>query len=284
MIAATHWRIAPDHELDLSTPQIMGILNVTPDSFSDGGRHNKPADAVAHAERMAGEGAAIIDIGGESTRPGAERVAAGEQIRRVVPVIEAIRSRTDIPISIDTTLATVAEAALDAGANIINDVSAGTEDEAMLPLAAQRGCGIVLMHRLCPPEEDSWSDQYTNDPEYDGDVVGSVLVWLFVRALVAIEAGVHPSAICLDPGLGFGKTVQQNWQLIAGSERFAAINYPVLAASSRKSFLAIPAGAARPEQREPVSLAVTAMQYAAGLRLFRVHDVSAHRHVLEQLG
>ncbi|MDP7190172.1 MAG: dihydropteroate synthase, partial [Phycisphaerales bacterium] len=126
MIAATHWRIAPDHELDLSTPQIMGILNVTPDSFSDGGRHNKPADAVAHAERMAGEGAAIIDIGGESTRPGAERVAAGEQIRRVVPVIEAIRSRTDIPISIDTTLATVAEAALDAGANIINDVSAGT--------------------------------------------------------------------------------------------------------------------------------------------------------------
>jgi dihydropteroate synthase len=262
----------------------MGILNVTPDSFSDGGRHNKPADAVAHAERMVGEGAAIIDIGGESTRPGAERIGAGEQIRRVVPVIEAIRSRIDIPISIDTTLSDVATAAIDAGATMINDVSAGTEDEAMLPLAAQRGCGIVLMHRLCPPEEDSWSDRYTREPEYDGDVVGSVLAWLLAHALVAIEAGVHPSAICLDPGLGFGKTVQQNWKLIAGSDRFAAINYPVLAASSRKSFLGTVTGVTRPEQRGSVSLAVTAMQYAAGLRLFRVHDVSAHRHALEQLG
>ncbi len=284
MSAATHWRIGPETELDLSTPQIMGILNLTPDSFSDGGQHDTIEAAAAHAERMVLDGAAIIDVGGESTRPGAERIDAAEQIRRVVPVIEAIRSRTDIPISIDTTLAEVARAAIDSGATIINDVSAGVEDQAMLPLASERRCGIVLMHRLCPPDEDSWSDQYSEDPQYGDDVVGSVLAWLFARAIVAMEVGISSASICLDPGLGFGKTVLQNWQLIAGSERLAAINYPVLAASSRKSFVGAVTGIEQPEQRDEASVAVAAMQYAAGLRLFRVHNVSAHRHALAQLG
>jgi dihydropteroate synthase len=282
--AATHWRIGPETELDLSTPQIMGILNLTPDSFSDGGQHDTIEAAAAHAERMVLDGAAIIDVGGESTRPGAERIDAAEQIRRVVPVIEAIRSRTDIPISIDTTLAEVARAAIDSGATIINDVSAGVEDQAMLPLASERRCGIVLMHRLCPPDEDSWSDQYSEDPQYGDDVVGSVLAWLFARAIVAMEVGISSASICLDPGLGFGKTVLQNWQLIAGSERLAAVNYPVLAASSRKSFVGAVTGIEQPEQRDEASVAVAAMQYAAGLRLFRVHNVSAHRHALAQLG
>jgi dihydropteroate synthase len=282
--AATHWRIGPETELDLSTPQIMGILNLTPDSFSDGGQHDTIEAAAAHAERMVLDGAAIIDVGGESTRPGAERIDAAEQIRRVVPVIEAIRSRTDIPISIDTTLAEVARAAIDSGATIINDVSAGVEDQAMLPLASERRCGIVLMHRLCPPDEDSWSDQYSEDPQYGDDVVGSVLAWLFARAIVAMEVGISSASICLDPGLGFGKTVLQNWQLIAGSERLAAITYPVLAASSRKSFVGAVTGIEQPEQRDEASVAVAAMQYAAGLRLFRVHNVSAHRHALAQLG
>ena len=284
MSAATHWRIALDVALDLSTPQIMGILNLTPDSFSDGGLHKTLEQAVDHAERMVGEGAAMVDVGGESTRPGAERVNADEQIRRVLPVIEAIRARTDIPISIDTTLAAVARAALDAGATIINDVSAGMEDEAMLPLAAERGCGIVLMHRRCPPGDDRWSDAYDDDPDYEGDVVASVRTWLLARADEAMQAGVHPAALCLDPGLGFGKSVRQNWQLIAGSGEFVAMGYPVLAASSRKSFIGAVTGVDRPAARHAGSLAVTAMQWAAGLRLFRVHDVAAHRTALERCG
>lgn len=283
MSAATHWRLAPDLELDLKTPRIMGILNVTPDSFSDGGQFTRVADAIVHADQMVGEGAAIIDIGGESTRPGAERVGADEQVRRVVPVLEAIRSRIDIPISIDTTLATVAEAALDAGANVINDVSAGLEDAAMLPIVAERGCGIVLMHRLCPPDEDSRSDQYATHPEYGGDAVDSIQAWLLGRADTAMQAGIHPAAICLDPGLGFGKSVAQNWQLIASSSVFADMGYPVLAAASRKSFIGAVTGATRPEDRLGGSRSVTAMQYAGGLRIFRVHDVAAHQQALEQL-
>ena len=284
MSAATHWRIAPDLELDLKTPRIMGILNVTPDSFSDGGRYNDLADAVAQAERMVAEGAAIIDIGGESTRPGADRIDADEQLRRVVPVIEAVHARTDTPISIDTTLAPVARAAIDAGATIINDVSAGLEDEAMLPLAADRGCGMVLMHRRCPPGEDRWSDSYEEDPDYGGDVVGSVRTWLLGRADTAMKAGVHPAAICLDPGLGFGKSVRQCWQLIACGTEFVAMGYPVLSGSSRKSFIGAVTRIDRPEDRQAGSLVVTAMQCTAGLRLFRVHDVKAHRHVLERVG
>lgn len=283
MSAATHWRIAPELELNLKTPRIMGILNVTPDSFSDGGRYNDLAGAAAQAQRMVEEGAAIIDIGGESTRPGAERIDAVEQICRVLPVIKAIRASTSIPISIDTTLADVARAAIDAGATIINDVSAGLEDEAMLALAANRGCGIVLMHRLCPPDEDTWSDHYENDPDYGGDVVSSVRSWLLARADAAIQASIHPAAICLDPGLGFGKSVAQNWQLIAGTAALVETGYPILAAASRKSFIGAVTNAATPADRLQGSLAVTAFQGAAGARLFRVHDVMDHVHAAKQV-
>ena len=284
MIAATHWRIGRERALDLSTPQIMGILNVTPDSFSDGGLYHTLTNAVPHAMKMVEEGAAIIDIGGESTRPGAKRIGLDEQLSRVIPVIEAIRTDTDIPISIDTTLADVASVALDAGATIINDVSAGLEDEAMLPLAAERGCGIVLMHRLCPPDEDSWSDQYARDPEYGGDVVGSVRAWLLGRAEAAMQAGIHAAAICLDPGLGFGKNVAQNWQLIAGTSTLVETGYPILAAASRKSFIGAVTNAATPADRLQGSLAVTAFQVAAGAPLFRVHDVGPHVETAKQVG
>lgn len=283
MTAATCWRIASGVELDLSSPQMMGILNVTPDSFSDGGQFAGVDDAIGHAQHMMGQGAAIIDIGGESTRPGAERIGAGEQIRRVVPVIEAIRSRTNIPISIDTTRSEVAKAAIDAGATIINDVSAGLEDRAMFSLAADRGCGIVLMHRLCPPDEDTWSDQYETDPDYGGDVVGRVRSWLLSRADAAMEAGIHPDAICLDPGLGFGKNVCQNWKLVAGTAEIIETGYPILAAASRKSFIGAVTNAATPADRLQGSLAVTAFQVAAGARLFRVHDVGDHVHAAKQV-
>ena len=165
------WRISPDRRLTLNEPRLIGVVNVTPDSFSDGGRLGSVEDAVAHALNLVEQGASVIDIGGESTRPGAERVRAGEQIRRTRPVIAELRNRSDVAISIDTTLEPVAEAALDAGADIINDVSAGREDERIFDLAAERSCGLILMHRLAPPDEDSYSHQYEQKPRYD-DVVG----------------------------------------------------------------------------------------------------------------
>ncbi len=274
MTAAAHWRIGPDRVLDLSDPQVMGILNVTPDSFSDGGMHVDAASAADHACRMVDAGASIIDVGGESTRPGASRVGAAQQIDRVMPVIDAIRRRCDVALSVDTTRVAVAAAALDAGADIINDVSAGLEDEAMLGGAAARQCGLVLMHRRQPPDEDCWSDAYERDPDYGGDVVSAVRSWLTARAGAAEEAGVAPDAICLDPGLGFGKSVAQNWQLIVGTDSLLEAGYPVLAAASRKSFIGAVAGLDVPADRDGASAAVSAFQLAAGIRLLRVHDVA----------
>ena len=278
MTAASHWRIGPDRLLDLSEPRIVGILNVTPDSFSDGGQHADAAGAVQWALDLVREGGDVIDVGGESTRPGAARVAESEQLRRVVPVIERIRRHSRVPISIDTTRADVARAAIDAGADIINDVSAGGEDPAMLPLAAERQCGLVLMHRLRPPDDDCWSDGYTERPAYEGGVVEAVRAWLLDRAAAAEAAGVERAAICLDPGLGFGKTVQQNWALIAGTNRFVRTGYPILGAASRKSIIGAVTGIDAPELRDAASAVVSAMQAAAGIRLLRVHDVALHRH------
>ena len=276
MNSATHWTVERGVDLDLASPRIMGILNVTPDSFSDGGQFELVEQATAHADQMVCEGAALIDVGGESTRPGAARVPSSEQIRRIIPVIEGIRTRHAIPISVDTTRADVARAALDSGATVINDVSAGQEDPEMLPLAAERQCGVVLMHRLCPPNEDSWSDQYDTTPQYGSDVAGAVLSWLLTRAEAAMSAGVSPESICLDPGLGFGKSVRQNWQLIAATERFVDTGHPLLAAASRKSFIGAVSGTSSPPERLPESLMVTAVQAAAGARIFRVHEVGPH--------
>ena len=257
----------------------MGVLNVTPDSFSDGGAYQDPAAAIEYGLAMVEQGACIIDVGGESTRPGAQRVPHGEQIARTVPVIEQLRPRSDVLISIDTTLSLVAAAALDAGADIVNDVAAGTEDERMGVLAAERGCGLVLMHRLVPPEADTYSDQYDRPPDY-GDVVTDVRAYLEARCRAAVVCGVDPSAIVIDPGLGFGKTVEQNYELIRRAGELTGTGYPVLSAASRKSFVGAVTGVTEPGRRVIGSTAVSVIHWLAGVRLFRVHDVAAHREAL----
>jgi dihydropteroate synthase len=295
---APAWRITRDTALPLDRPRLIGILNVTPDSFSDGGRFLDPDAAVHRAVELIREGANIIDVGGESTRPGAARVDAQEQIRRVVPVIRALRGRlahAPAPvhggasgpetfaafISIDTTLASVARAAIDAGADIINDVSAGREDSWMFPLAAERGCGLLLMHRLVPPGRDSYSDRYADHarPRY-GDVVAEVCRFLVERAEAAAAAGVERDRIAVDPGLGFGKTVEQNYELIARCDELASTGYPVVTGASRKSFIGHAGGVESPVDRVCGSVAAAAVQYLGGVRLFRVHDVAAHRQGL----
>ncbi len=270
------WNWSPENDLVLDRPVLMGILNVTPDSFSDGGLHSSPRDALKRALEMHGHGARLIDIGGESTRPGADRITPSGQIDRVVPVIKAIRERLSLPISIDTTSAEVAEAALMAGANIVNDVSAGMEDIDMLAMAASRRCGLILMHRLLPPDRDVYSTDYEAAPRY-GDVVEVVSTFLLERAEAAEAAGVSTEAIVLDPGLGFGKSVAQNWQLINECSRLAQIGYPLLGAASRKSFLTTICGPeSSPVDRGPASVAASILQFQGGIRLFRVHDVGLH--------
>jgi len=263
----------------------MAILNLTPDSFYDGGRLMSPAVVVAAARRAVADGAGLLDLGGESTRPGAERIGTDEQIRRVVPAIEAVRAAgIDTPISVDTTRAPVAEAALDAGADIINDVAAGTEDGGILTLAAARGCGLILMHRLRPPEADSYSDRYETPPVYES-VVEQVRAFLGERLRAAVHAGVDPGAVLLDPGLGFGKTVEQNVELIRQTPRLLTLGRPVLSAASRKSFVGrVSLGRdSEPAERLTGSLAATEAHYHAGARVFRVHDTAEQSALLRAL-
>jgi dihydropteroate synthase len=277
--------VAHGHRLSLDRPRIMGILNVTPDSFSDGGEHEDPDSAVARALEMRDEGASIIDVGGESTRPGAKRIDEDEQIARTAPVIERlIAGGFDGLISIDTTRARVARAAVEAGAHIVNDVSSGTDDEGMLSVASETGAGIVLMHRLLPPEKDSFSHAYAKDPVYEGGVVACVCGYLKDRADAALRAGVAGESIVLDPGLGFGKSVAQNYTLIAGAGELLSLGYPVLSAASRKSFIGAVTGVETASERLEGSLAVTSAQCLSGVRLFRVHDVLAHARVLAVCG
>ena len=269
-------------ELSLVKPLIMGILNVTPDSFSDGGRHDDPLRAVSHAMHMVADGARIIDIGGESTRPGADRVDAKEQIRRTAPVIEKIRQQnTDIAISIDTTLSEVAEAAIKAGADIINDVSAGEEDARILTLAAERGVPIVLMHKQGTPAT------MQENPDYD-DVVRQVFDYLLDRAKVAVSVGVPTSQIILDPGIGFGKTVEHNMALLASLDQLVefAGDSPVLLGTSRKRSLKAVCTmpdqpAPEPEQLLGATCATTALGVGAGVKIFRVHDIAANWQAMQ---
>jgi dihydropteroate synthase len=244
---------------------VMGILNVTPDSFSDGGRFFDTEDALKQGIALAEEGADIIDIGGESTRPGAEPVDAGEEISRVVPVISALRERLDTPISIDTTKSEVAAAALDAGADIVNDVSAGRFDEAMLRLVAERGVPVVLMHMLGEP------GTMQSAPEY-ADVTGEIRAFLAARAHAARAVGVPPEMIVIDPGFGFGKTREHNLVLLRDLRRFTELGYAVLAGTSRKSFIGatldLPVG-----ERLEGTAATVALAVAAGAAIVRVHDV-----------
>ncbi|MBO6514064.1 MAG: dihydropteroate synthase [Phycisphaerales bacterium] len=277
------WTLSDTRAIDLDRPCVVCIVNATPDSFSDGGQHNTLDSAMRYVERAIRDGADMLDIGGESTRPGAERVGVEEQINRVVPIIEALRKRgVDLPISIDTTLGGVASAALSAGADAINDVSAMTEDPEMLPLAASAGCGVVLMHRLVAPDRDSFSDQYQDEPVYE-DVVSEVGAHLRARAQDAQERGVDPSRIVLDPGLGFGKSVEDNLRLIRGTHKLAELGYPVMSGLSRKSFVGRIAldRDSDPSERVRASVGMSVAHLLAGARIFRVHDVAEHRQALD---
>ena len=270
--------------MTLDRPRIMGILNVTPDSFSDGGRHDARDAAVAHARAMLDQGADVIDIGGESTRPGAARVAASEQIARTVAVVRAVHELIDARqshavVSIDTTLADVAEAAIDAGAVMINDVAAGREDERMFTLATERRTPIVLMHMLGEP--GTMQDQ----PRYD-NVVNEIETFLIERAEVAMLAGVARERIMIDPGIGFGKTRAHNLALISALDRFVATGFPVLLGTSRKRFMGAictPTDGAtpRPDELVGATCATTALGVAAGVAMFRVHDVRANRQAAD---
>ncbi len=281
MTAGLRWNLAHGRSVCLDRPAVMAIVNVTPDSFADGGRHLAVADAVGAVMRAVRDGAAIIDIGGESTRPGADAVPEAEQIARVVPVIQACRSAggdlAEIPMSVDTTRAGVARAALEAGADAVNDVSGGTDDPGMVPLVAAAACGLVIMHRRVAPRGDTFSDRYQREPEYEGGVVAFVQRWLLERRRVAMRAGVDASRIVLDPGLGFGKSVEQNLALIEATEALAA-HAPVVSALSRKSFVGrVSLGRdSTPEERLPGTLALSARHLARGARVFRVHDVAEH--------
>jgi dihydropteroate synthase len=251
---------------------VMGIVNVTPDSFFDGGRTATPDAAMAHARRLIAEGADLLDVGGESTRPGARPVAADEELARVLPVVTALRAETDLPISIDTTKSAVAAAALAAGADIVNDVSAGRLDPAMLPLAARHGAVVVLMHMQGTPAT------MQEAPAYD-DVVAEVAAFLAARARAAEAAGIAAERIWVDPGIGFGKRLEHNLELLAHLERLCALGYPVLVGVSRKSFLAALTGEPV-ERRLAGSLAAAVSAAARGARIVRVHDVAATRGAL----
>lgn len=285
---AQRWQLGHGKVIRLDRPRVVAIFNLTPDSFADGGALPTPSAVRGRAERDVRDGAAMIEVGGESTRPGAERVDAGTQIERLIPAIEAIRSAggplAEIPIGVDTTRAEVARAAIEAGADAINDVSAGTEDPAMFEFAAQTGAGLVLMHRLDPPERDQFSDQYTHPPAY-GDVVEEVRRFLEERLSAATDAGVDQSSIVLDPGLGFGKTVEQNLELVRRTGELLGLGRPVMSAASRKSFVGR-VGLDRdsdPGERLAASVALTVLHARAGARLMRVHDVGAHMQALRML-
>ena len=279
--ATPHWVLGGSCRLDLDRVRLMGVLNVTPDSFHDGGRHPTTASAVDQALELVARGADLIDVGGESTRPGAERLDPAEQIRRTRDVVADLRRRSEVAISIDTTRAEVAEAALDAGANVVNDVSAGMEDPGLLDLVATRRCGLVLMHRVCPPERDSWSDQYPAEPDFGSEgVLESVCGHLEERVAQAVLAGIDPAQIVVDPGLGFGKSVRQNLQLLEGLPRLLRDGRPILIGASRKSFIGAVTESGGPETRLPGSLAAAVLAAERGARIIRCHDVRETREAI----
>ena len=245
---------------------VMGILNVTPDSFSDGGEFLDVEKAVAHGIEMARDGAAIIDIGPESTRPGAERITSEEQIRRAVGVIEKLVKKVDVPISIDTTDVDVAAAAINAGAGIVNDVSA-LSDTRMAELVCKHDLPIVLMHMLGTPET------MQVEPDYD-DVVSEVLEFLLGRAKLAEDYGVAKDKIFIDPGIGFGKTLEHNLQLLRNVDKFIGTGYRVLLGTSRKRFIGALTGQESPANRMFGTAATVAMAASAGVSIVRVHDVA----------
>jgi dihydropteroate synthase len=263
---------APTLSLELQFPAVMGIVNVTPDSFSDGGRFFAADDALEQALTLVREGASIVDIGGESTRPGSELVTPDEELRRVLPVIEALAGRVGVPISVDTMKAGVARRALAAGASMLNDVSALRYDDEMVDVVAESGRPICLMHMQGMPKT------MQDDPRYD-DVVDEVLAFLEERMAHALARGVREEQIVVDPGIGFGKTVAHNLALLDGLDRFTALGRPVLLGASRKRFLGAILGA-EPAGRAIGTVATTVIGYLAGAHIFRVHDVKPNFEAL----
>src|ERR687894_1013082 len=255
-------------------PVLVGVLNVTPDSFSDGGDFLDPAKAAAHAAAMLDEGAGIIDVGGESTRPGSDRVPREEEARRVLPVVEEIVSeRPDAIISIDTYRAATAEAALGAGARIVNDVTALRGDPRMAEVVAEARCPVVLMHMLGEPRT------MQQDPRY-ADVVREVRDFLAGRAEHAVAAGVEPESIILDPGIGFGKTLEHNLALLNHLDSIVELGFLVLVGASRKSFIGKITGVGEARERIPGTVAAHVIACARGATFFRVHDVRANWEAL----
>lgn len=257
--------------IDLTHPIVMGVVNVTPDSFSDGGVHFERAVAIESGLAMAGAGAVLVDVGGESTRPGSVGVSVDEELDRVMPVVESL-ARSGVNVSIDTSKPAVAQAALEAGAVVVNDVT-GLRDDDMIEVCARHGAGVVIMHMLGEPRT------MQDNPHYD-DVVSEVGAFLVERAEHAMDGGIEASHIVLDPGIGlFGKTVDHNLALLASVDRLAANGFPILIGPSRKRFLSTVLepirGSTTPMQRDMASLGVVAMAVAGGAKIVRVHEVSA---------
>jgi dihydropteroate synthase len=256
----------------LGRTRVMAILNVTPDSFSDGGERLDPAQAIDDGLRFVSEGADIVDVGGESTRPGSRPTAPDEELQRVLPVVEGL-AKHGVLVSVDTRRASVARGCLDAGARIVNDTSALEDDADLMPLVVQRGVPVVLMHRRGRAE-----DNYVV-PAYD-DVVEEVRRFLLERAEVCQRAGIARGRIALDPGLGFGKSVEENMALIAGAARLADAGYPVLIGASRKSFIGRLTGIAEARRRDPASVWLAVEAARRGAAIVRVHDVAGTRQAL----
>jgi dihydropteroate synthase len=248
--------------------KIMGILNVTPDSFADGGRHDTYEKAVARGLEMISEGVDIIDIGGESTRPGAERVSAEEEQARVIPVIEKL-SQTGIPISIDTMRAQTADKAVAAGASIVNDVSGGLADDAMHETVAELGCPYILMH---------WRGHSAdmNSQAIYKDVVQDVIAEIEIQINKALHNGIARNNLIIDPGLGFAKEAEHNWEILHRIEEFTALGYPVLIGGSRKRFL----GGQSPDEREAATIDLTSSLLAKSIWAVRVHSVAPHKRLV----
>jgi dihydropteroate synthase len=265
----TIWRCR-ERTLRCDRTLIMGILNITPDSFSDGGNYFDLAQAVVRGLKIANEGADIIDIGGESTRPGAAVVDEAEELRRVVPVIRTLAERTNCAISVDTNKASVARAALQAGAHAINDISAATWDEAMAATVAEFQAGIVLMHCQGTPAT------MQQEPHYD-DIVGEVRDYLGARVEALVAAGLPRENTVVDPGFGFGKTLEHNLTLLRQLDQFTRLGRPILVGLSRKAMLGTLTGQKRPEQRIHAGLAAVTAAILRGARLVRTHDVAATR-------
>ncbi len=270
---AESWRIAGGRVLELSRPLIMGVLNFTPDSFYSASRITALDEAVRCAQRMAEEGADIIDIGGESTRPGAEPVRFEEEIRRIVPVVEALVARLgSVPVSVDTYKADVARAALDAGASIVNDIGAGLLDERMLETVAGYGAGYVLMHMRGKPRT------MQQDTSYE-DLMGEVFSFFHAGLERCAAAGINLESVALDPGIGFGKQPAGNYELLSRLGEFHSLGRPLLTGASRKSFLSL-AGQDDPLERLEGSLAACTVAVLAGARILRVHDVGSSCRVV----